>query len=36
MSLVDEGMVPFQKAYVMICERKLTPRRMSINLLPYT
>jgi len=33
MSLVDAGMVPFQKAYVMICERgSLSERR---TLIPY-
>lgn len=31
MSLVDAGMVPFQKAYVMICKWESALRRMYIN-----
>jgi hypothetical protein len=34
MSLVDAGMVPFQKAYVMICEWGLSLRRASLTLCP--
>lgn len=35
MSLVDAGMVPFQKAYVMICKRRLVPRNVFINSVPH-